>query len=138
VTGLTNSTNFPTTGDVLQPTSTGGNAFVTKLNATGSGLIYSTYLGAAGGGEGNGIALDEGGDIYVTGVANEGFPLVHSIPNQESSSDQQAFVAKINPAQAGAAALLYSTLLSGAYPTGGNAIAVDKSGDAYVTGYTYA
>ena len=70
VTGGTRSTNFPTTAGAFQTTHAGGDfdAFVTKLNATGSGLVYSTYLGGSGRLiDGYGIAVDGAGSAYVTG-----------------------------------------------------------------------
>src|SRR5439155_16790218 len=75
VTGTTDSTNFPTTPGAFQTSSSGsGAAFVTKLNASGTGLIYSTYLGGSQGGNGNGIAVDAAGNAYVTGGAGANFP----------------------------------------------------------------
>jgi hypothetical protein len=67
VTGGTTSTNFPTVHPV-QATSGGGyDAYVAKLNPTGSALIYSTYLGGTGDDIGRGIAVDSNGNAYVTG-----------------------------------------------------------------------
>src|SRR5713101_6136271 len=70
ITGETQSTDFPTSAGALQ-TSCGGifcfRAFVTKLNAAGSALVYSTYLGGTGGESGFGIAVDASGDVYVLG-----------------------------------------------------------------------
>ena len=70
VTGFTGSSDFPTAAGAFQ-TTYGGifNAFVTKLNPTGSSLVYSTYLGGSGGDEGYGIAVDTSGDAYITGIA---------------------------------------------------------------------
>ena len=76
VTGDTLSTNFPTTAGAAQTTHAGGDndAFVTTLDATGSGLVYSTYLGGSGLDWGNGIAVD-GAGAYVTGyTASTNFP----------------------------------------------------------------
>src|SRR3989441_831104 len=71
VTGRTNSTNIPTTTGSFQPASGGQyDAFVTKLNPTGSGLVYSTYLGGSNGEEGYGIAVDTPGNAYVTGITD--------------------------------------------------------------------
>ena len=68
VTGYTGSTNFPTTAGAVQTTHAGGiDAFVTKLDATGSGLVYSTYLGGSDDDVGFGIAVDGAGSAYVTG-----------------------------------------------------------------------
>ena len=69
VTGYTGSTDFPTTAGAAQTTYAGGDidAFVTKLDATGSGLVYSTYLGGSDADSGFGIAVDGAGSAYVTG-----------------------------------------------------------------------
>ena len=68
VTGDTASTDFPTTAGAAQTTHAGGfDAFVTKLDATGSGLVYSTYLGGSDTDVGSGIAVDGAGSAYVTG-----------------------------------------------------------------------
>ena len=77
VTGLTDSTDFPTTAGAAQTTHAGGgvDAFVTKLNATGSGLVYSTYLGGSDGDIGHGIAVDAAGSAYVTGQTGQTRPI---------------------------------------------------------------
>ena len=74
VTGFTLSADFPTTTGTFQTTCNGGNncpsngdAFVSKINPTGSALVYSTYLGGSGFDLGGGIAVDSRGDAYVTG-----------------------------------------------------------------------
>src|SRR5439155_16373246 len=69
VTGFTSSTNFPTTAGAFQATFGGTeDAFVTKLNPMGAGLVYSTYLGGSGVDDGLGIAVDTCGNAYVTGI----------------------------------------------------------------------
>ena len=71
VTGYTDSTDFPVSGGVVRPISGGGvDAFVTKLNSTGSAIVYSTYLGGNGDDRGFSIAVDGSGDVYVTGYTN--------------------------------------------------------------------
>ncbi|MHB8654557.1 MAG: beta strand repeat-containing protein [Terriglobia bacterium] len=146
VTGVTNSANFPTTPGAFQPSQPlqscysgfycGWTAFVTKLNATGSGLVYSTYLG--GQGEWNStIAIDSQGNAYVAGSTQSmNFPLMNSIQGFAPSGD--IFVTKLNPTGSG---LVYSTFLGGPSQccgpsSAGEGIAVDSSGNAYVTGYT--
>jgi hypothetical protein len=117
--------DVPTTPGAFQ--ATGHGAFVTKLNPSGSALVYSTYLGAIKYAGGSDIAVDQSGNAYVAGSADSaGFPTTAGAFRATGSG---AFVAKLNPAGSG---LVYSTLLgekSGAY-----AIAVDSAGDAYVTG----
>lgn len=118
------------------------NAFVTKLNSTGSGLVYSTFLGGDGDDDGIHIAVDKSGNAYVTGTASSAnFPLVNPVDNTCGPSvdgvqclTHDAFVSKIN---ATGTALVYSTYLGGdsSYERG-NGIAVDGAGNAYVTGET--
>jgi uncharacterized protein (TIGR03437 family) len=145
VTGYTESSNFPTTPGALRTASGGGSdAFVLKLNPTGSALIYSTYLGGTNRNDsGYGIAVDKDDNAYVTGeTSSSNFPtttgayrtsfgggdcgfLGFSIPCYD------AFVAKLNPA---GARLVYSTYLGGNKDDWANAIAIDAAGNAYVTG----
>jgi hypothetical protein len=136
VTGRILGFGFPTTAGAFQTTkggSSGGSydAFVTKLNPTGSALVYSTYLGGGGNDLGEGIAVDADGNAYVTGSAGEfGFPTTAGA-FQTTSELGGAFVAKFNPT---GSALVYSTFLG--VSGGGSGIAVDASGNAFVTGAT--
>jgi len=136
LTGFTNSPNFPTTLSAFQTIPGGAaDAFVTKLNSSGSALIYSTYLGGSGDDVGQGIALDSLGNAYVTGfTSSTNFP--HSVAAFQTTlaGSFDAFVTKLN--LAGSAPLLYSTYLGGDSDDRGYAVAVDGSGNAYVTGYT--
>jgi len=137
VTGDTDTTNFPTTSGAFQP-SPGGvvaftNAFITKLNASGTGLVYSTYLGGSNRDFGKGIAVDSTGNAYVTGVVNStNFPTFNALQAAIGGSPD-AFVAKLNSA---GSALIYSTYLGGSSGDFGQSIAADSSGNAYVTGCT--
>ena len=134
VTGYTNSTNFPTSNP-LQPANAGGyDGFVTKLNAGGSGLVFSTYLGGAGDDSGLGIAADVAGNVFVTGETGSiDFPTKIPLQAAYGGGGDDAFVAKINAA---GTALVYSTYLGGTGFDAGLSIAVDGSDDAYVTGDT--
>ena len=135
VTGLTNSTNFPTTPGTFQTTSGGGvHAFVTKLNPTGSGLVYSTYLGGSGSDQGQGIAVGSGGHAYVTGsTSSTNFPTTTNAIQPASGGGEDAFVTMLNSTGTG---LVYSTYLGGSGDEEGKGIAVDSRGHAYVTGFT--
>jgi len=130
VTGSTRSADFPTTSGAFQSVHSGAydNPFVTKLDPTGSTLIYSTFLGE---GLGKGIAVNSNGNAYVTGEIQGPFPTTSGAVQRTSGS---AFVTKLDPA---GTSLIYSTLLGGGRD-GGEAIAVDAEGNAYVTGFTYS
>jgi uncharacterized repeat protein (TIGR01451 family) len=117
VTGVTNSTNFPTENPFQATLACGSDVFVAKLNAGGSALLYSTYLGGSGNDYGYSIAIDSTGQLYLAA----------------GSSD--AFVTKLNAA---GNALVYSTYLGGKEDDKGYGIAVNNAGDAYVTGDTYS
>jgi hypothetical protein len=146
VVGGTVSTNFPTTPGAFQTAFAGGtygDFFVTKLNPAGSALVYSAYLGGSGDefegsndGVGKGIALDNAGNAYVTGITSStNFPTTPgAYQTALASSGGDSFITKINPAGTG---LVYSTHLGMTGGLGANAIAVDVSGNAYVTGPAY-
>jgi Beta-propeller repeat len=140
VTGYTCSTNFPTTLLAFQTTNASGgceNAFVTKLNPTGSAPLYSTYLGGSSVDQGFGIAVDSAGNAYVTGFTfSTDFPTTPGAfqPTDPTIGNNHAFVTKLNPT--GSAPLVYSTYLGGSADDVGSGIVVDSAGNAYVTGYT--
>jgi hypothetical protein len=136
VTGFTQSTNFPTTSGAFQtvcgnPNSC-NNAFVTAINSTGSGFLYSTYLGGSYA-QGEGIAVDKMDSAYVVGNTQSGFPTTSGAVQTVYGGEGDGFIAKMNPS---GSALAYSTYLGGGNPDQSSAIAVDASGNAYVAGYT--
>ena len=137
VTGNTGSTDFPTTAGALQATHAGGfqDAFVTKLDATGSGLVYSTYLGGSSADFGRrGIAVDGTGSAYVTGETHSiDFPTTAGAVQPTNAGEFDAFVTKLDATGSG---LVYSTYLGGSSPELPDDIAVDGAGSAYVTGFT--
>lgn len=135
ITGNSFSSDFPITPGAYQPARAGGvDAFVAKLNESGSGLIYSTFLGgAAGADEGHAITLDESGAAYVTGLAlSADFPTTPGAFDSTHNGND-AFVSKLNAA---GSALVYSTFLGGSGSDAAQDIAIDKSGAAYVIGET--
>jgi hypothetical protein len=131
ITGATSSTNFPLANASQGVIGGQNDAFLTKLNALGSALIYSTYLGGTGDDFGKSVAVNIAGGAYVTGVAGPNFPTVNALPTPNPGV---GFVTKFTPA---GTALVYSTLLSGV--SGGSfGIALDLAGNAFVTGNTNA
>jgi len=135
VTGSTTSSNFPVTSGAFQSTLKGGaDAFVAKIGAPGGALIYSTYLGGSGNDEGNGIAVDKSGAVYITGdTASTDFPLLGAYQSTYGGGASDAFVTRL----AGSGqTLLYSTYLGGSGADIGSAIAIDPTGNAYITGNT--
>jgi hypothetical protein len=145
VTGKTSSFKFPVVNPV-QAVNRGGfcgggdaffpcqlDAFVSKLNPTGSNLDYSTYLGGVGDDSSSDIAVDGAGSAYVVGTTSaSGFPTLNPIQSARSGSSD-VFIAKLNVV---GNELIYSTLLGGAGGDSGNGIAIDLAGSAYVTGRT--
>src|SRR5439155_4788919 len=141
VTGLTDSTNFPTTAEAFQAAFGGGgvDAFVTKLDPTGSALVYSTYLGGSGSDEGLGIAVDASGNAYLVGVSDStNFPTTaEAFQAAFGGGGADTFVTKLDPT---GSTRVYSTYLGGSgFDTiQGSGLAVDASGNAYVTGLTFS
>jgi hypothetical protein len=148
VAGETLSTNFPVQAPegAEQPSFGGGlingDAFVARLDSTLTNLIYFTYLGGAGNDGAFDLALDSAGDAYLTGFTDStNFPVANAIfPRIGGTFDVKfkafptdAFVAELNPSGSG---LVYSTYLGGSDAEVAGGIAVDPSGNAYVTGYT--
>ncbi|MDA0160798.1 SBBP repeat-containing protein [Solirubrobacter ginsenosidimutans] len=135
VTGDTQSPGFPTTANVFDSTHNGSlDAFVTKLNASGSGLAYSTFLGASEAEDGFGIAVDGQGSAYVVGsTESPTFPTSANAFDRGFNGDLDGFVTKLDPV---GRTLGYSTLLGGAGSDDGRAIAVDAQGTAFVAGVT--
>ncbi len=156
VTGLTYSdTGFPLTGaTALQTTYAGaGDAFLSKVNTTATGagsLVYSTFFGGAGIDQGNAVAVDANGIAYITGATTSvsippsalGFTppaggyQTNCTLDSLSVCEGDAFVAKFNPTLSGAASLLYFSWLGGSLADSGTGIAVDESGNIFVTGST--
>src|SRR5262249_33206773 len=116
----------------------GTDGFVTKLNSTATARTYSTYLGGGGADGGLGLGLDSSGNAYVTGDTSGSFPLMGAFQGTFGGGNYDAFVSKLNSS---GSALTYSSYLGGGGISTtdtdtGKGIAVDSSGNAYVTGLT--
>jgi Beta-propeller repeat/FG-GAP-like repeat/Ser-Thr-rich glycosyl-phosphatidyl-inositol-anchored membrane family/FG-GAP repeat len=139
ITGVTQSTNFPTQSPIYNALNGDKDAFIVKINATGTALVYATYLGGSdreddfGSERAGGIAVDSSGNAYVTGCTNSAdFPTVNPIQGTHGlSSNCDVFVSKLNPA---GDTLIYSTFLGGSGADSANAIAVDDQGSVYIAG----
>ncbi|MBI3941851.1 MAG: SBBP repeat-containing protein [Chloroflexi bacterium] len=139
ITGYTASSqsSFPIVGGPGLVFSGGYDAFVTSINAGGTDLRYSGYIGGTGDDKGYGVAVDPSGSAYITGRTTSGaesFPAVIG-PDLIYHGGQDGFIAQVRPDGTG---LAYAGYLGGSGEDGGTAIAVDETGSAYVTGYTYS
>jgi hypothetical protein len=139
VTGCTDSPNFPTTAGAFDRTCHGcgndhGDAFVSKLNANGTALVYSTFLGGSDLDVGYSIAVDANGNAYVGGSAtSENFPITAgAFQTTKTAGGQVGFITKVNPTGTG---LVYSTFLGGSDADLINGLALDKLLNVYATGY---
>jgi hypothetical protein len=131
VTGYGSAAAFPTTPGAFDRTLDGlSDAFITKLNPAGTGLVYSTLLGGPGSDQGAGIEVDQNGNAYVTGrtTSSTPFPVTAGAFNRTRG---MVFLTKLNPAGNG---LLYSTRIGGTGYDDGIALAIDGSSNAYLTG----
>jgi Beta-propeller repeat len=143
VSGDTSSGDFPTTAGAFDMTFNGGDfdGFVTRLNAAGSALVYSTYLGGSARDDARGIAVDGGGSAYVSSDTFSGnFPTTAGAFDTTFNGASDVAVTKLNPA---GTALVYSTFLGGTSTEGAFAdvavapkIDIDSDRRAYVTATT--
>jgi len=135
IAGATMSANFPTY-NAYQPTYGGGyfDAYVTKLSSSGNSLIYSTYLGGSKEDFGWSIAVDNDGCAYLTGETfSANFPIQGGYQSIFGGGECDAYVAKLSSS---GNAILYSTYLGGSLEDYSSDIAVDNSGNAYISGST--
>jgi len=132
ITGTTKSEDFPVTPGAYDDTHNGGNdVFVCKLNATGSGLVYSTFISK---GYGYGIDVDSENNAYVTGeTMYSKFPTTSGAYDESYNGGEDIFVFKLNW---NGSELLYSTYVGGDLGEEGSALVLDAMSNAYVTGWT--
>jgi Abnormal spindle-like microcephaly-assoc'd, ASPM-SPD-2-Hydin/Beta-propeller repeat len=141
LTGWTSSTDFPVTSGAFQSTLGGGSdAFVSKLNPTGTGLLYSTYLGGSGNDIAYGIAVNALGDVYIAGfTCSPNYPTTIGVFQTSYASASctawggNGFVTEMNST---GSALVYSTFLGGSGNDVVFGLALDKSGNVHLTGRT--
>src|SRR6266568_2173403 len=131
ITGETFSTDFPLVGALQTKKAGPSDGFVTKMNANGNALVYSTFTG--GDSNPRAIALDSSGNAFITGSAGSSFPTTPGVFQPAPFWPTAAIVLKLN---ATGTAAIYSTFLGGAGGSAGTGIAVDAAGNAYVVGMT--
>jgi hypothetical protein len=132
ITGRTESYDFPTK-NALQPTKAADmDVFVTKMDSTGSRLIFSTFLGGTYYDSGKGIAVDDDRAVYVTGLAWINFPLKNPIQGYHGGGGD-AFLTKINPS---GTAIVYSTYLGGGSYDTGHKLVLDSEDSVFLCGMT--
>jgi len=135
LTGITESANFPTKNPLQAAFGGQQDTFALKVNAAGSELVYSTYIGGTGNEVGHAITVDAAGNVYITGLSNSpDFPTARPFQSSfKGGAGNDVIVVKVN---ATGSALVYSTYLGGAKNEESRAIAVDAAGNATITGYT--
>jgi hypothetical protein len=132
VTGSTASMDFPTSGTFMADGAV-EDVFVTKFNAHGNAVLYSTYLGGAGGEYGLGIGVEANGNVYVSGwTTSVDFPTSQPI-QPRIGGGKDGFVAQLDASGSG---LVFSTYLGGALDDSVHGLALDESGAVYVAGST--
>ncbi len=130
VTGMTRSSTFPTTLGAFQTNQGEGRGFLTKLNPSGSRLLYSTYLP----GEGFAVAVDSGGNSWITGTTSA-LPVTQDAFQRGYAGNDDAFLVRIN---ASGSSLLYASFLGGSDQDIGRAVSLDAAGNVYVVGSSYS
>src|SRR5579859_2452549 len=132
--GETKSSDFPTANPFQSSNNSGDTGWVAELNAAGTALTYSTYLGGSTGDLVTGIALDSSNNAYVTGITiSADFPVTTGAFQTTQNGADDAFITEV---KSDGSALVYSTFLGGTGSDDAMGIAVDAAGEAYVTGDT--
>ncbi|HEX3743418.1 MAG TPA: SBBP repeat-containing protein [Bryobacteraceae bacterium] len=146
ITGVTKSADFPVTANAYLPTLQGSTgAFLSELSSDGSSLLYSSFFGGSGGATGASLAFNSQGELVLSGSGGAGLPTTPGAYLQSISGGNSAFVAIFNLSLSGAAQLTACTYYGAAIPAAnysatGNtaqAMALDSSGDPWISGQTY-
>ena len=137
VAGYTLSANFPTSAGVYQPSFRGvHDAYVLRISGDLKTLLASTYLGGSNSDEGDSVAIDAGGNVYVTGLTTStDFPTTPGAYQSSFKGYKDAFVSRLS---GDLTKLLVSTYVGGSGEDAGSSLAIDAGGNVYVTGYTYS
>ena len=135
LTGITESPNFPTRNPIQPDFAGEQDTFAIKVNAAGSALVYSTYIGGSGNDVGHAIAVDSAGNAFITGLTDSpDFPTANAYQSAyQGGEGNDVIVVRINAA---GTSLAYSTYLGGSKNEESRAVAVDDAGNATITGYT--
>jgi len=142
IVGSTSSSDFPIKVTAYQSVNKGGGGFFTKLDPTGSTLLYSTYFNGSGTDRLNAVAVGTNGNAFITGsTTSPDFPIIlatalQNTNNVTGSQIGTAFLSRIDPSQSGVPSLVYSTYLGGSKEDAGLGVAVDFAFNAYVVGST--
>jgi uncharacterized repeat protein (TIGR01451 family) len=144
ITGSTSSPNFPTKNAYQSAYNGAGDVFLSKIGPFGTNLLYSTYIGGTDYESGNAIAVDNSGNAYIAGETDSlistgpthpiPFPTLNGFQNNAGGGFADAFVAKFNTTLSGSASLVYSSFLGGSTDEKASGIAIDSTGNAYLTG----
>jgi hypothetical protein len=133
ITGFTQSNDFPIVNGFQTARRGLQEAYVLKLNSSGTGIVFSTFLGGSGDDRGFSIALDAANNSYVTGTTSStNFPTANPFQRSRAGGFADGFIAKFNAV----GGLVYSTYIGGIGNDNPLSIAVDANGAAYVTGWT--
>jgi hypothetical protein len=137
VVGQTEGDGFPSTANAFDTTHHSGlDVFLSVLNAQGSSLTYSTFVGHGGDDIGKGVSVDSGGRAYIVVQSHSNLPTTPGSFDTIQNGQQDGYVAKFDPARSGSASLIYATFLGGNKDDGVFGISVDDTGGVCVTGFT--
>jgi|GEM_PF-1965585 len=139
VTGETNSPDFPVSSDAYQKNLNGWStdSFISKINSTGSKLLYSSYFGGSSSEKGYKLEVDPKGVVFICGITTSHdlsvTPGAYQITTSSYDSGWDCFITKLDISSS---SLIYSTYLGGSSEDKANGFSVDEDGNAYITGYT--